>query len=59
MLFREAVIRFLVGETDVQKKKRQTDDFCRACKAAKRDKDCLSCSKNIEVRKESGLPGQN
>jgi len=50
VLFREAVIHFLVGETDGQKKKRQTEEYCRACKAAKRDRDCDHCSRSITVR---------
>jgi hypothetical protein len=27
------------------------DQFCRACRAAKRDKDCGSCSRKVETKK--------
>jgi len=53
MLFREAVIHFLVGETEEEKLKRQEREFCKACKAAKKDRDCANCDRRVEVRAEA------
>lgn len=50
LLFREAVIHFLVGETEEEKRKRQEREFCRACKAAKKNRDCDACDRRITVR---------
>jgi len=36
LLFREAVIRFLIGETEEEKRKRYEEEYRRACKIAGR-----------------------
>ena len=56
VLFREAIIHLLVGETAGEKKARTEDAYCRACKAAKKDHDCNSCSRDIRIagKKEDG-----
>jgi hypothetical protein len=45
LMFREAVLSFL-GVSDSNPVE---DKFCTACKAAKMDKDCKSCSKEFSV----------
>jgi hypothetical protein len=52
ILFREAVIRCLLGETDQEKQARLEDEFCIACRAAKRNTDCSTCSRAVSVMKE-------
>jgi len=47
------VIHLLVGESEEEKQKRQLEEFCKACRAAKRNIDCGACSKHIRVEKEA------
>lgn len=49
LLFREAVIGLLVGETKEEKKTRQEREYCEACRATKRNKDCETCPKTFGV----------
>ena len=54
MLFREAVIGFLVGETEEEKQQRIENKYCEACRMARKDVDCRRCSKRIEVKDNGG-----
>lgn len=47
VLFREIVISFLGGPAaDDKPQETQAQKYCKACKAAKKDTDCYSCSMN-------------
>lgn len=48
ILFREAIIHFLVGETEDEKRKRLQDEYCKACRQAKKD-NCATCTKQIRI----------
>ncbi|MEW6670229.1 MAG: hypothetical protein AB1427_00915 [Thermodesulfobacteriota bacterium] len=48
VLFREAVIHLLVGETEAEKAKRLTDGYCKACRQTGRA-DCKKCDRNFKV----------
>jgi hypothetical protein len=47
-MFRELVIGFFTGGKE-DDNKASPDNFCKACKAAKLDKNCDTCSKTFEV----------
>ncbi len=47
-LFREAVIGFLVPKDKDQMK--IEDEYCRACRKARSDADCSTCSRKIAVK---------
>lgn len=54
LLFREAVIGFLVGETKDEKQKRIENEYCNACRIVKKDVDCRRCDKRVEVIEDGG-----
>jgi hypothetical protein len=45
LVFREAVLSFLGVKTD----KDIEDDYCKACKIAKKNTDCSTCNKAIKL----------
>lgn len=45
ILFREAVIKFLLGDTE--KDKRMMDDYCKICKSKNKNPDCKGCKREI------------
>ena len=53
ILFREAVLGVLgIGKGSKNEPTNLQDSFCVACKAAKKDIDCNTCSKSVREIKE-------
>lgn len=48
MIFREAILSFLGVKTD----KDIEDEYCRACKIAKKNVDCSTCDRKINIIKD-------
>lgn len=48
------MIGFFIGETKEDKQKRMENEYCKACRAAKKDVDCGQCSKKVEVKDNGG-----